>query len=308
MPQLKNWLYLRILRMSCFSEIESKSQISGHPQFFMMMTTMMMMMMMMMMMVMMMMMIFSFSRIVTYARVFRMLFIWFYPVAHAGHAATVPGTVGPDSWPTDNQQTSKPAKQRTNRPTSQQSNKQKHTEQQERLTKSWPKTRSKVVQKSTKNPTKFNQQSIKNHPNWALGGSWGLLGGSWRALGWILASRAKICPKRLHRGHSGATSWTPNLAPKSGKIGSKSDPKGDHFFDWLCGRVLVAFGTNLGPTWPPKLSPNRPKLVKIHQKRDQDADHFFASFFIALGTLLCQFSFEVRRPRGAKSIENLIVF
>ena len=55
-----------------------------------------------------------------------------------------------------------------------------------------PKVYQQIDQKSYQNPTKFNQKSIKNQPKL---GSWGLLGGSWRALGWIWASRARVCPK-----------------------------------------------------------------------------------------------------------------
>ena len=50
------------------------------------------------------------------------------------------------------------------------------------------------------------------------------------------------------------------LGTKIDKNRSKSDPKGDHFFDWFWGRVLMAFGPNLAPTWRPKSSQNRPKL------------------------------------------------
>ena len=49
--------------------------------------------------------------------------------------------------------------------------------------------------------------------------------------------------------------------PKSIKIGSKSDPKGNRFYDQFEDRFWDRFGANLVPSWPPKLSQNLPKLA-----------------------------------------------
>ena len=65
----------------------------------------------------------------------------------------------------------------------------------------------------------------------------------------------------------------------------------------------------MAPTWPPKPFQNKTQVgPKIHQKRDQDADQFFASFLIGLGTLFGRFCFEVGRPRDQKVLENLKIF
>ena len=56
-------------------------------------------------------------------------------------------------------------------------------------------------------------------------------------------------------------SWGPLRGPKSIKVGPKSDPKGDHFFDWFRCRFLKRFGANLAPSWTPKPSQNGAKLA-----------------------------------------------
>ena len=83
-----------------------------------------------------------------------------------------------------------------------------------------------------------------------IGASWGVLGPSWRQDG--PKSRKRRSPAKLRNG-----SWE----PKSTKSRSGGLPKSDHFFDWFWGRVLVAFGPNLAPTWPPKPSQNPAKLA-----------------------------------------------
>ena len=133
-----------------------------------------------------------------------------------------------------------PTNQTTSEATNQQTNK--------------PTNRSKINQKSTKNPPKIDEKSTKIGLLEALGG---LLEGSWVDLGLKSQHMSKKSTKGPHSRHV----LDHQNPPKSGKIGSKSDPKGDHFFDRLCGRVLVPFGTNFGPTWPPKPSQNRSKLV-----------------------------------------------
>ena len=47
----------------------------------------------------------------------------------------------------------------------------------------------------------------------------------------------------------------PKLEPKLIKIGFKSHPKGDHFFDHSLDRLLERFGANLAPNIPPKPFP-----------------------------------------------------
>ena len=174
-----------------------------------------------------------------------------------GPAATVPWICRPGSRQTDNQQTRKPARQRANRPRNQQTN--KPTRQQTNTTTSkksrdeppnQPKNNQKINQKSTKMAPKSVLQAV-------LGASWGFLG----ALGPILAPRSPKSRKPINittcRPPPGEPSWDQKFI----KNWSGGLPKSDHFFDWLWGRVLLPFGANLGPTWPPKPSQNRPKLA-----------------------------------------------
>ena len=174
-----------------------------------------------------------------------------------GPAATVPWTLGPGSRQTDNQQTRKPARQRANRPRNQQTN--KPTKQQTNTTTSkksrdeppnQPKNNQSINQKSTKMAPKSVLQAV-------LGASWGFLG----ALGPILAPRRPQELKTHRNHHSSTPPGEPRWDQKFIKNWSGGLPKSDHFFDWLWGRVLLPFGPNLAPTWPPKPSPNRPKLA-----------------------------------------------
>ena len=112
--------------------------------------------------------------------------------------------------------------------------------------------------KSTQNHSKIHPKSIKNPPKF---GSWGVLWSSWRRLGRILTPRARKSPKKPLVGPPRPLQVAPKIHQKLIKIRSGGIPKSDNFFDWLCGRVLVPFGANLVPTWPPKPSPNRPKLL-----------------------------------------------
>ena len=112
-----------------------------------------------------------------------------------------------------------------------------------------------------KNPPRIYQKSTKIGLLEVLGE---LLEGSWVDLGLKSQNMFKKATNAPLRGNV----LEAQNPPKSGKIGSKSDPKGDHFFDWLCGRVLVPFGTNLGPTWPSKSSQNRSKLVPKSIKKE----------------------------------------
>ena len=52
----------------------------------------------------------------------------------------------------------------------------------------------------------------------------------------------------------------PKMEPKLIKIGFKSHPKGDHFFDHSLDRLLERFGANLAPNRPPKPFQNGAKL------------------------------------------------
>ena len=86
---------------------------------------------------------------------------------------------------------------------------------------------------------------------------------------------AKIGPKRLlgavlggweaeraqePKGNQKVYKSTPEVEPKLIKIGFKSHPKGDHFFDRSLDRLLERFGANLAPNRPPKPSQNGAKL------------------------------------------------
>ena len=73
------------------------------------------------------------------------------------------------------------------------------------------------------------------------------LGGSWGDL------RSQE-PKNECEGRSQTRIWLPKWRPKSIKIASKSDPKGDHFFDIFVHRLWERFGANLAPKTLPKWS------------------------------------------------------
>ena len=90
-----------------------------------------------------------------------------------------------------------------------------------------------------------------------MGPSWGFLG----PLGSILARRRPQDRKISENSRSGFPSWKPRWKLKSIQNGSGGFPKSINFLDWLWGRVSVAFGPNLVPTWSPKPSQNRAKLV-----------------------------------------------
>ena len=119
----------------------------------------------------------------------------------------------------------------------------------------------KILQKSQKNIQNGCQNPSKSVPGGVLGGSWGhlvskleVLGLSWRKIG---GSWADLGSKMGVLGSILAPKWE----PKSMKIGPKSDPKSDHFFDIVLDRLLERFGANLAPTWLPKPSQNGAKLV-----------------------------------------------
>ena len=105
---------------------------------------------------------------------------------------------------------------------------------------------------------------ILNRLSWGvLGKSWGGLGESWGGLGsaWVQrpAATTPQAPKKT-------PSWRPSC-PKFDlrKImtnRSGGSPKSDHSFESMSGRVLLKFGPNWGPTWPPIPShPNRSKCA-----------------------------------------------
>ena len=153
----------------------------------------------------------------------------------------------------DKQTTNKPENQQSNEPTDQET--KKPTRQQTNTTTSnksrneppnQPKNHQKINQKSTKMAPKSVLEAV-------LGASWGFLG----ALGAVLAPRWPQEPKKEPPAKLRNGSWE----LKSTQNCSGGLPKSDHFFDWFWGRVLVAFGPNLVPTWPPKPPQNRPKLV-----------------------------------------------
>ena len=163
------------------------------------------------------------------------------------HRALDSGARQPTNREPTNQKTSKATSPQTSKPTNQHSSK---PPQQTAGAEMNPQTNQKTIKKSCKNPPKL-LQNRSWRLSWApLGASWGVLGPSWRQDG------PKSQKKRL-LAKLGNGSWE----PKSTKNRSGGLPKSDYFFDWFCGRVLVAFGPNLAPTWPPKPSQNRPKLV-----------------------------------------------
>ena len=105
-----------------------------------------------------------------------------------------------------------------------------------------------------------------------LGVFWGGLGGVLGSLGRVLGGSWGGLGTKACRMHPACTQKDPQLEAKLAQVGPKLGPKiienrsgglpkSDHIFDWLWGRVLLPFGANLGPTWPPKPSQNRPKLA-----------------------------------------------
>ena len=67
-------------------------------------------------------------------------------------------------------------------------------------------------------------------------------------------------PNRSQKVYKSSTPGKTKLEPKLIKIGFKSHPKGDHFFDRSLDRLLERFGANLAPNRPPKPFQNGAKL------------------------------------------------
>ena len=135
----------------------------------------------------------------------------------------------------DQQTTNKPDNQQSNEPTDQQANKSM---------KNQPKC------------TKMHPRSIKNRSRL---GSRKLLDGSWTALGWILASRAKICPKRSQSGNV----LDPQVRFKIEQNPDKSFPRATQKVIIFLIGCVVGFWCHLVPTWvqlgrqnPPKIDPS----------------------------------------------------
>ena len=117
-----------------------------------------------------------------------------------------------------------------------------------------PQTNPKTTKKSTNNLPKWLQNESGKLSGPPLGASWELLGPSWRQEGHKSRKPIEITTGRPPPGE-------PSWDQKFFKNWSGGLPKSDHFFDWLWGRVLLPFGATLVPTWPPKPSQKRPKLV-----------------------------------------------
>ena len=96
---------------------------------------------------------------------------------------------------------------------------------------------------------------ILGGPRDLLEGSWGVSGGF---MGFIRqpSCRGVNCPRPFWSQETPLD--PPRMEPKLIKIGFKSHPKGDHFFDRSLDRLLERFGANLAP--PPKPSQNGAKL------------------------------------------------
>ena len=97
-----------------------------------------------------------------------------------------------------------------------------------------------------------------------LGGPRGLLEGSWGVSGGFMGF---IKQPSCNSSNSVPPFWSqetpldpPKMEPKLIKIGLKSHPKGDHFFDHSLDRLLERFGANLAPNRPPKPFQNGAKL------------------------------------------------
>ena len=116
----------------------------------------------------------------------------------------------------------------------------------------------KINQKSIKNRSKNKQKSIKNGPKSDQNRSTEL---SWRGLGPSWPQDGPKSSKKAAKMKVLTSSRGPLWGPKSIKIWPKSDPRGDHFFDWFRDRFFERFGANLAPYWPPKPSQNGTKLA-----------------------------------------------
>ena len=116
-----------------------------------------------------------------------------------------------------------------------------------------------------KNPSKIHEKSSKIE---LLGGSWGVLWSSWRHLGRILAPRANKSPKNFLFGPPGTSQEAPKIHQKFIKIRSGGLPESNRFFDRFWDHVLMPFGSNIAPTWSPKASQNRPKMLPKSIKKE----------------------------------------
>ena len=78
------------------------------------------------------------------------------------------------------------------------------------------------------------------------------------------------------------------------------------FFDWFWGRVLMAFGPNLAPTWRPKPSQNRPKLdQKSIKKNVKMLINFLLDSGSLWGRFLVNFASKLE-GRGTKKQQKLL--
>ena len=96
-------------------------------------------------------------------------------------------------------------------------------------------------------------------PSW---GSWGLLGD----LGPNMAPRRPQERKYSKNQNFFDPVLEAKLEPKSIQNRSEGLPKSSTIFNWFWGLVLVAFGPDLAPNWPPKPSQDRPKFVPKSSK------------------------------------------
>ena len=99
-------------------------------------------------------------------------------------------------------------------------------------------------------------------PSWA---SWGVLGD----LGPNIAPRRSQERKYTKNLNIFYTLLAAKLEPRSTQNRSGGLPKSRTFFDGFWGQMLVAFGPNFGPTWPPKPSQRfEPDWFQNQQKSD----------------------------------------
>ena len=75
------------------------------------------------------------------------------------------------------------------------------------------------------------------------------------------------------------------------------------------GSGFVAIWCQLGSNLAAKTLPKSTQVgSQINQNLHQDADNFFPWFLLGLGTLFCQFCFEVGGPRGQKTLKTNCFF
>ena len=116
------------------------------------------------------------------------------------------------------------------------------------------KNHQKYIQNRSQTTTNQAKWDLKSVPEALLEGSGGHLGPKSQ-------QDLKMPPQNRPKNRSKSLQVGGKLDQKLVKIGFKSHPKGDYFFDHSWDRLWERFGAILAPTWLPKPSQNGAKLV-----------------------------------------------